>query len=155
MNLAAILSIQEKRTVANDYTVRYQSGIYQILPPPQPGLRQGKVTIEQRQDGSLHVRFKGKYLEYRIVEPRGGTVGALPPCPRSLPLEGMPAETVKAKGRTAVTAQPSAVYPARGRSGRTPAEPCLPKDKRKDTSKPRWRPGPDHPWRKRMLLSRK
>jgi len=50
MNLAAILSIHDKRTVANDYTIRHENRTYQILPPPHPGLRGGKVTVELRAD---------------------------------------------------------------------------------------------------------
>ena len=155
MNLAAILSFQEKRTVANDYTIRYENRFYQILPPPYPGLRGGKVVVETRWDASIHLRFKGRYLKYAIVEPRVKAQGAVPPCPRSLPREGMPAEGVKGKGRTAATARPSAVCPASGRSPRTPGEPCLPKGKDKVTRKERWRPAPDHPWRRGAISQSK
>lgn len=147
MNLEAILSIQESRTVANDYTIRHANRIYQILPPPYPGLRGGKVVVEKRQDGSLHLRFKGRYLKYALVETKACTKGALPPNPRSLPHRGKPAAGVTREGRTAVAARPSAVYPTLGRSGRTPAEPCPPKGTGKDNAKPRWRPAPNHPWR--------
>jgi len=74
--------------------------------------------------------------------------GALPPDPRSLSLAGIPAEAAKPKGRAAETAQPSAVHPANGRSGRTPAEPCPPDGDRNTTAKKPWRPPPEHPWRK-------
>ena len=155
MDLAAILSVQHKRTVANDYTIRYENRFYQILPPPYPGLRGGKVVIQTRQDGSIHMRFKGKYLKYAVIEPRVKAPGALPPAPGVYRRRGIPAESAKEKGRTAGTARPSAVYPARGRSGRTPAELCLPKGKRKDTRKERWRPAPDHPWRQRAIVQAK
>jgi transposase len=59
MNLAAILSIQEKRKVANDYTIRLDNQVYQLLPPALPGLRGGMVTVERRLDGSLRLRFQG------------------------------------------------------------------------------------------------
>ena len=155
MNLSAILSIQHQRVVANDYTIHYENRVYQILPPPQPGLRGGKVVIEERRDGSLHIRLRDKYLQYELINPKREVTGALPPDPRSLPHVGKPAEAIRKEGRAAVAAQPSAVYPARGRSGRTPAEPCPPKGATKDTGKARWRPGPDHPWRNKNFVYQK
>ncbi len=55
MRLGSILSIQEKRKVTNDYTIRLDNHVYQILPPALPGLRGGWVTIEKRLDGKLHL----------------------------------------------------------------------------------------------------
>jgi len=83
MNLEAILSVQHTRRVTNDYTIRFQNRIYQILPPPWPGLRGGQVTVEKRLDGSLHLRFKGRYLPYEVFEAAGaGGGGGGPPPPR-------------------------------------------------------------------------
>lgn len=154
MNLAAILSIQEKRNVTNDYTIRLDNRIYQLLPPAWPGLRGGRVTIERRLNGSpprgpksLHIRFKDHYLKYKALG-SAKNLGALPPDPRSLSHAGITAEADKPKGCAAEAAQPSAVYPANGRSGRTPAEPCLPEGEKEHTVKEPYRPGPNHPWRK-------
>ena len=71
LDLAAILSVQETRTVANDYTLRYNSGHYQIEKSDiGSGMRGNKVLIERRLDGSLHMRWQGRYLKYhRIGEP--------------------------------------------------------------------------------------
>jgi hypothetical protein len=60
LDLAAILSIQHQRHVANDYTIRFESRVYQLLPPAYAGVRGGKVVVEQRADGALKVRFKGR-----------------------------------------------------------------------------------------------
>jgi len=91
MKLAAILSTQQRRKVANDYTIRFENRIYQLLRPPRPGLRGGWVVVERRLDGTLHIRFKGKYLKYKQVACAKQDSGALPPDPRSLPLEQMTA----------------------------------------------------------------
>jgi hypothetical protein len=147
MNLAAILCHQELRTVANDYTIRFENQVYQILPPPLPGLRGGRVIVERRSDGSLHLRFKETYLKYRACG-RPDVAGALPPHPRSLSLSGTPADGRKKEGRADLAARPSAVRPAKGRSGRTPAEPYPPNGLPHPTAKEPYRPGPDHPWRK-------
>jgi hypothetical protein len=61
-DLGAILSIQEGRVVANDYTARFRNRIYQLLPPVYPGQRKGKVVVQRRLDGSMHSRFRDKYL---------------------------------------------------------------------------------------------
>ena len=150
MNLAGILSYQERRKVANDYTIRLDNRIYQLLPPALPGLRGGRVTIEKRLDESLHIRFKGQYLKYKAL-PEPKSSGALPPNPRSLSLGQTPAETSETEGPATGTAEPSAVRLAPGRSGRTPAEPCLPKGKETLPRKEPYRRPPGHPWNKFRL----
>lgn len=153
MNLAAILSHQEQRTVANDYTIRYQGQTWQLLPPAVPGQRGGKVTVERRLDGTLHVRFKGKYPPWEPVQEQADRLGAPPPDPRSLAHAGMPADTADQSHAAAVAARPTAVDPTPGRSGRTPAEPCPPGGKGKTTRKRRHRPAANHPWRKGRLTA--
>jgi len=145
MNLAAILSHQERRQVANDYTVRFENEVYQILPPPQPGLRGGRVIVERRSNGGLRLRFKGVYLKFKVA---ARSSGALPPNPRSLSLSGTPVAGQKKQGHVAAATRPSTVRPAKGRSGRTPAEPCPPIGLQHPTDKEPYRPAPDHPWRK-------
>jgi hypothetical protein len=147
MSLAAILSIQDKRHVANDYTIRLDNQVYQLLPPVLPGLRGGRVTVERRLNGSLHLRFKGHYLKYKALGP-AKTSGALPPNPRSLSPVQTPADR-KEEGLAAVATGPSAVRLSVGRSGRTPAEPCPPKGKSTVPQTPTYRPPPEHPWRRR------
>jgi hypothetical protein len=147
MNLKAILSIQGTRTVTNDYTIRLNNQIYQLLPPAWPGLRRGKVIIENRLDGSLHIRLGKRYLKYKACGPAKAS-GALPPDPRSLSPSQMTALAAQSEGRTDEAMQPCAVHLTAGRSGRTPAEPCPPDGEDKTTEKEPYRPPPEHPWRK-------
>jgi hypothetical protein len=155
MDLAAILSVQETRTVGNDYTFRLDNQVYQLPPPPVPGLRRGKVIIEQRLDGSTHVRFKKHYLAFQLVgvtatATASQELGALPPNPRSLSLTRIPA---KKRGCATEATQPSAVHPTARRSGRTPAEP-YPSDGQKTLSpKTPYRPPPTHPWKTKPVIS--
>ena len=159
MNLKAILSIQKKRHVANDYTIRLDNQLYQLLPPPVPGLRGGRLTVEKRFDGSIHLRFKDQYLSHKALG-AAKKPGALPPYPRSLPPWQSPALAPQSEGSAAATVEPCAVPLASGRSGRTPAKPATPKAGKpyppKGTqSLPRThtrRPAPDHPWRKTFKL---
>ena len=149
-NPAAILSVQTKRTVANDYTIRLANRCYQ-LDEVLPGLRGGKVTVEERLDGTMAVRFREKYVKYREFV-QGRHPGALPPDPRSLPHQQPPAgEGSDEKGRASKKARPSAVGQSVGRSGRTPAEPCPSDDATKDTGTDPYRPPSTHPWRRTFL----
>jgi len=147
MRPEGILSFQEKRKVSNDYTIRLDGQVYQLLPPALAGERGGWVTVEKRLDGTLHIRLKKTYLKYRACGPANGA-GALPPHPRSLSLRGTPADREKKQGRADQATRPCAVRPASGRSGRTPAEPCPPRGKTTLPQTRPYRPPPDHPWRR-------
>ena len=152
-DLAAILSVQEKRRVANDYTIRLDNAVYQLLPPAWPGQRGGEVIVEKRLDGSMKVRFKGRYLAYRKIELQG--LAAPDEKELSLSLKPIPAECLQ-RGKVVTetndriasrAARSSAVHRATGRSGRTPAEPYPSGGKSCGRSKQAWRPAQDHPWR--------
>jgi DNA-binding CsgD family transcriptional regulator len=148
-NLGAILSIQHHRVVANDYTVRFQNRIYQVGKPVYPGLRQGRVVIELRLDGTMAIRFGDKYLKYQEVTQRGEALGgSAPQTPRSLPPSRPTpagAETGQPSGKED---QPAGVQPTDGRSGRTSAEPYPPDGAEEDTKKGPYRPAANHPWRR-------
>ncbi len=76
-DLAAILSRQETRTVTNDYTIRYFNDRYQIAKDSAvAGLRGAKVIVEQRLDGSVHVRFGEGYLTVTKLPPAAANAGA-------------------------------------------------------------------------------
>jgi hypothetical protein len=146
MRLPSILSIQDKRHVNNDYTIRLNNEVYQLLPPALHGLRGGQVTVETWLDETLHLQFKGHYLKFKALGP-AKTSGALPPNPRSLSPVQTPAEGKK-EGRAAKATGPSAVRLTVGRSGRTPAEPCPPNGKSTVTQSKAYSPPPEHPWRR-------
>ena len=61
--LVRILCSHHVRTVTNDYTVRLHGHVFQLRKPAVPGLRGGKVTVEDRADG-LKIRFQGKVLKF-------------------------------------------------------------------------------------------
>jgi predicted DNA-binding protein (UPF0251 family) len=70
-NLDAILSTRVERTVGNDYTVLFKNQLYQVLEdqPVRVGPKD-RVYMERRLDGSLHMLFKSKYLNYERIETR-------------------------------------------------------------------------------------
>lgn len=66
--LPSVFSRQEKRTVQNDFTISYKNVWYQFL-EKQPVVvgKRDEVTVEERLDGFIHIRLRGKYLTYKIL----------------------------------------------------------------------------------------
>jgi transposase len=148
-NLAAILSVQCQRVVTNDYTVRFQNRIYQVGKPIYAGLRGGRVVMELRLDGSMAIRFQGKYLRYQEVPALGSSGGRCPPGPPEFSASAADASAGKEEGRAAARQAPApGVQPAVGRSGRTPAEPYPPGGAEESTEMGPRRPAANHPWRR-------
>jgi hypothetical protein len=147
-NLAAILSHQEQRVVANDYTIRFRNRFYQLLKPVYAGQRGGKVVIELRLDGSMAIRFRGHYLKYeevaRVVDREESDLRA-----QEFNALAADASVAEAEGRASGEETPApGVQPTGGRSGRTPAEPYPPDGAADDSKEEPYRPAEDHPWRK-------
>ena len=154
-NVAAILSAQQERTVANDYTVRFENRSYQLDKPIYPGERGGKVVIEMRLDGSMAIRFRENYLKYHEIAPGSYDLGgAAPQAPRSLAPEG-PTPVEEEGPASEKETGPPGVQPTGGRSGRTSAEPYPPDGAAEDTKKGPQRPAADHPWRRGFRGKRK
>ena len=148
-HLAAILSLQQERVVANDYTVRFENRIYQVDKPIYPGLRRGRVVLELRLNGTMAIRFGDKYLKYHEVATRGAALGgAAPQTPRSLTPSRPTPEEAEQGQPSGEEGRPSGVQPTGGRSGCTPAEPYPPAGAAEDTKKGPYRPAANHPWRK-------
>ena len=152
-NASAILSVQERRVVSRDYVVRCGGRYYQLHKPALPGLRGGQVIVEQRLDGTLAIRFQGKYLEYHEIDAAGRTLSEegtstvrLAHC-RPLADAGVEESNRADAGST----RSSATRPADGRSGCSPAEPYPPDGTEQVTAKGPYRPPADHPWRRTFL----
>ena len=88
-HLAAILSYVETRRVSNDYTIRFQSQLYQIQRKDIcGGLRGAGVRVEKRLDGSVAVRFRERYLTVTICQPRPQAAASVAPKPVRRPPAG-------------------------------------------------------------------
>jgi len=67
-DLDAILSIQTTRTIERDFTLRLRNRFFQLLPQQPVRVRPGEtVLIEQRLDGTIHLRSKGRYLTFTPI----------------------------------------------------------------------------------------
>lgn len=69
--LPSILSVQSQRRVNNDYTIQFKNRWLQLAATQPTTVYKGDiVTIEERLDGTLHVRLKDAYLDYTELPQR-------------------------------------------------------------------------------------
>jgi hypothetical protein len=146
-DLGAILSVQWQRVVGGDYVVRFDNRLFQLLPPALPGLRKGKVIVEERLDGTLKIRFGDKYPAYREITEAVDAAGGSAPRPPEFSARTADA-SAEEEGPAPGEGGRAGVQPASGRSGRTPAEPCLPDGGKTESARAARRPAENHPWRK-------
>ena len=64
LDLGRIFSIKKEVTMRNDFTVRYNKKLYQIL--ENPGTK--KVAIEERLNGKIYIYHKDKRLKYKPID---------------------------------------------------------------------------------------
>ncbi len=70
-NLDKIFSVQIKRTITNDFTLRHQNKWYQLGPiQPTLVLKRDKVLMEERIDGTMFISLRGKYLNHTVLPKR-------------------------------------------------------------------------------------
>jgi hypothetical protein len=69
--LASIFSRQETRIVQNDYTFPFQNQWHQLTEDqPATVCKKDEVTIEEHLDHTIHIRLRGKELNYKILPER-------------------------------------------------------------------------------------
>ena len=69
--LEQILSLRTERTLMNDYTLRHENKFFQVLEHQLVQIEPGdKVEVEERLDGTTHLRFKNTYLNSKPIDKR-------------------------------------------------------------------------------------
>ena len=69
--LPSIFSRQKERTILNDFTFSFQKQWYQLVKEqPATVCRKDIVIVEERADKTIHVRLRGKYLNYKLLPKR-------------------------------------------------------------------------------------
>lgn len=67
-NLDSIFSRQNKKVVRNDFTVNCRKKCYQLEKvQPVTICRRDIITVEERMDKSIHLKLRGKHLNYRLL----------------------------------------------------------------------------------------
>lgn len=71
IRLSSIFSVQSKRKVNNDYTIQFKGQWFQLEPKQKTTVyKRDEVIIEERLDGTIHVRMKRVYLQYKVLPTR-------------------------------------------------------------------------------------
>jgi len=66
--LDSIFSRQYQKVVMNDFTVSYKKNCYQLEKiQPVTICKRDVITVEERMDRTIQIRFRGKYLNYRLL----------------------------------------------------------------------------------------
>lgn len=66
-SLSDIFCWEETRVLRNDWTVRYENRIYQVIrQSPLPPAKQ-RITILRRMDGSLWMEYRGQSIQFREI----------------------------------------------------------------------------------------
>lgn len=69
--LTSIFSRQTPRIVQNDFTVSFKNQWYQLTKEqPATVCKKDRVIVEERLDGTNHLRLRGKYLNYQVLPAR-------------------------------------------------------------------------------------
>lgn len=85
--LEEILSLRTTRTLAKDYTLRFQNQFFQVLADQPVRVRpNAEIIVEIRLDDSTHLRFKERYLNFKSIAKRPTPVAKTP---RKKPLESV------------------------------------------------------------------
>jgi hypothetical protein len=74
IDLDKVLSIRTKRALRNDFTIRHNKKLYQILDMPE-GIRTKQVIVEERLNGRMYINYNGFTLKYKLID-------AKPPKPK-------------------------------------------------------------------------
>ncbi len=127
LDLAGVLCFKHQRTVAKDNTVRLGPDTLQLLPgPDRCSYARARVEVQERLDGSLAVCFQGNLIATRPAPPHAVTLRA---------------DKRKEKGTAGEPGVPSSPW--------VPSIPHLRAGK-----PPVPKPGPNHPWRKPLLVTK-
>lgn len=69
--LNSIFSRQDKRIVRNDFTIWHKKNYYQLLKEqPATICKQDSIIVEERMDGAIYFKLRGKYLNYKLLPER-------------------------------------------------------------------------------------
>jgi len=70
-NLPSLFSIQHTRVVSNDYCIQFENQWFQLeREQPTTVCRRETIVIEKRIDGTIHLKLREKYLDFRILHER-------------------------------------------------------------------------------------
>ena len=70
-NLPSLFSIQHTRVVSNDFCIQFETQWFQLeREQPTTVCRRDTIVIEKRIDGTIYLKLRDKYLNFRILHER-------------------------------------------------------------------------------------
>lgn len=79
-SLDAIFSVQSIRLVKNDFTIQFKNRWYQLAEEQLATVcRKDAVLIEERLDGTMDMRLRGKYLNFKLLAAKPPKAAAMLP----------------------------------------------------------------------------
>ena len=76
-NFSSIFSRHYERTIRNDYTISYKNIWYQLEETQSVAMFAGEIIkVEERFNGDIYFRLRGKYLNYRQIQEKPQKVSA-------------------------------------------------------------------------------
>jgi hypothetical protein len=138
IDLDALFATTLTRSVGNDFTIRYNNRRWQISKQQARGIRpRQKVTVELRIDGSVHFRFKKRYLDLKSIDdellnaiarkeqpPKTNKAPVAPTAPKPRPMPPRPGPNHPWRKNNRLIACPRAI--AKHRATTAAAQPSLP-----------------------------
>jgi hypothetical protein len=98
-DLTRILALRELRTLSKNLTLNYNRTVYQIhTPRASYALRQAKVEVRERYEGTLQILYKDKPLDYSIYREPPRQAELIPSKELNATLDGQPKRPKKRKG---------------------------------------------------------
>jgi hypothetical protein len=86
MQLASVFRLEEKRTVSNDWVVRYDNRFFQLERQSGRPPAGSTVLVYEASDGAIEIRYRDRAMRWTEVLPQPHTETAVVPSPtRSTP----------------------------------------------------------------------
>ncbi len=64
IDLKAVFCFEERRSIANDWTVRYRNRFYQIKKQSKCPPAKDKLVVQEHLDGTIHLVYRGQEVEF-------------------------------------------------------------------------------------------
>jgi transposase len=85
LRLAQVFRLEEKRTVSNDWVVRYDNRLLQLERQREGPPARSTVLIYEASDGQLEIRYRDRVMRWTQVQPRAHTDVPVSPPARATP----------------------------------------------------------------------
>lgn len=87
VQLDQVFRLEEKRTVSNDWVVRYDNRLLQLERQSGRPPARSTVLVYEAIDGQLEIRYRNRVMRWTDVQPQQPTTPVVPPSPQVRPAQ--------------------------------------------------------------------